>query len=91
MNPNKLNGKKVVGSDGYVIGEVDGIDVDLTTWQAPGLYLSLTDDATVELGYKKPFMSRIVICLPTKLVKAIGEVITLNESLKRPQGYCGKS
>jgi sporulation protein YlmC with PRC-barrel domain len=82
MNPNKLNGKKVVGSEGYIIGEVDGIDVDTDKWQATALYVSLTDDTTVELGFKKPFMSRIVVCLPTKTVKAIGEVITLKESLK---------
>ena len=82
MNPNKLNGKKVVGSEGYIIGEVEGINVDTNTWKAIGLYVGLTDDTTVELGFKKPFMSGIVVCLPTKAVKAIGEVITLSESLK---------
>ncbi len=82
MNPTKLNGKKVVDSEGYILGEVDGVDVDLTTWQTTGLYVSLSDDAIVELGFKKPFLSRIVISMPTKVVKAIGEVITLSEPLK---------
>ena len=82
LNPTKLNGKKVVDSEGYILGEVDGVDVDTTTWQAPGLYVSLSDDAVVNLGFKKPFLSRIVICMPTKVVKAIGEVVTLTEPLK---------
>ncbi len=82
MNPTKLNGKKVVDAEGYILGEVDGVDVDLVTWQATGLYVSLSDDAIVELGFKKPFLSKIVISMPTKIVKAIGEVITLSESLK---------
>ena len=82
MNPTKINGKKVVDSEGYILGEVDGIDVDLTTWQATGLYVSLSDGAIVELGFKKPFLSSIAISMPTKIVKAIGEVITLSEPLK---------
>ncbi|MFB3888520.1 MAG: PRC-barrel domain-containing protein [Candidatus Bathyarchaeia archaeon] len=82
MNPNKLNGKKVVGSDGHVVGEVEGMDVDLNTWQATGLLLVLTDDATVELGFKKPLLSKVTVSMPTRIIKAIGEVINLGEPLK---------
>jgi sporulation protein YlmC with PRC-barrel domain len=82
VNPSKLNGKKVVDSEGYILGEVDGVDVDLNSWSATGLFVSLSDDATVELGFKKPFLSSIVISMPTKIVKAVGEVITVTESLK---------
>jgi sporulation protein YlmC with PRC-barrel domain len=82
MNPSILDGKKVVGSEGYILGEVDGVDVDLDSWQANAFYVNLSDDATSELKFKKPFLSKITVCLPTQLVKAVGEVITLKEPIR---------
>jgi sporulation protein YlmC with PRC-barrel domain len=82
LNPALLNGKKVVGTEGYILGEVDGIDVNLNTWQANAFYVSLSDEATAELGLKKPFLSKITVCLPTQLVEAVGEVITLKEPIR---------
>ena len=82
MNPSLLDGKKVVGSEGYILGEVEGINIDLNTWQANTFFVSLSDEAAAELGVKKPFLSKITVCLPTQLVEAIGEVITLKEPIR---------
>jgi sporulation protein YlmC with PRC-barrel domain len=82
MNPNLLKGKKVVGTEGYILGEVDGVDIDLNTWQATVFYVSLSDETTAELSFKKPFLRKIVVCLPTQLIKAVGDVITLNEPIR---------
>ena len=82
MNPTLFDGKKVVGSEGYILGEVEGVDIDLNSWQANAFYVSLSDEAAAELGLKKSFMSKITVCLPTKLVKAVGEVITLKEPIR---------
>ena len=82
MNPSSLDGKKVFGSEGYILGEVDGIDVNLNTWQANALYVSLSDEAAKELKFEKPFLSKITICLPIWLVKAVGEIITLKEPIR---------
>jgi sporulation protein YlmC with PRC-barrel domain len=85
LDPSILNGKKVVGNDGNVLGEVDGIDFDLDNWKANALYVSLNDEATAELRLKKSFLGKIVLCLPTKLVEAVGEVITLKEPIRNLQ------
>ena len=77
MNPSILDGKKVIGSEGYILGEVDGVDIDLNSWQANAFYVSLSDEAIAEFRLKKPFLSKITVCLSTKLVKAVGDVITL--------------
>lgn len=82
MNPSLLDGKRVVGTEGYILGEVDGVDIDLNTWQANAFYVSLSDEAIAELGFKKQFLSKITVCLPTQLVKAVGEVITLKEPIR---------
>ena len=77
-----LNGKKVVGTEGNILGEVDGIDIDLSIWQATAFYVSLSDEATKNLRFKKPFISKIRVCLPTNFVKAVGDVITLKEPIR---------
>jgi sporulation protein YlmC with PRC-barrel domain len=82
VNPAILNGKRVIGTEGNILGEVDGIYIDLNIWKATAFYVSLSNEATANLGYKKPFLSKIIICLPTQLVQAIGEVITLKEPLR---------
>ena len=82
MNPSLLDGKKVVGTEGYILGEVDGIDIDLNTWRANAFFVSLSDEAASELGFNKSFLSKITVCLPTQLVKAVGEVITLKEPIR---------
>ena len=51
---------------------MDGVDIDINTWRASTFFVSLSDEAISELGFKKPFISKVTICLPTKLVKAVG-------------------
>jgi len=82
VNPSLLNGKEVVGTEGYILGEVDGVDIDLNTWQVNAFYVSLNDNATAELGFKKMLLSKIKVCLPTQLVKSVGDVITLKEPIR---------
>jgi sporulation protein YlmC with PRC-barrel domain len=84
MNPNLLKGKKVVGTEGYILGEVDGLDVDPNTWQAAAFYVSLSEEAIEELDFKKPFLRKIVICLSTQLIKEVGgDVVTLTEPIRK--------
>jgi sporulation protein YlmC with PRC-barrel domain len=82
VDPILLDGKKVVGTGGYILGEVDGVDIDLNTWQVNAFYVSLSDEASAELRFKKQFLSKITVCLPTQLVKAVGDVITLREPIR---------
>jgi len=82
LNPDILNGKKVVDTEGNMLGEVDGIGIDLDHWQATAFYVGLDDEATVNLAYKKPFLSKITVCLPTQLVKTVGKVIILKEPIR---------
>jgi sporulation protein YlmC with PRC-barrel domain len=81
MDPSILNGKKVIGAQGFILGEVEGVDVNSSTWQATTLHVSLSDEATAGFGLKKPFMSKITVCLSTQIIKSLGDVITLNEPL----------
>ncbi len=80
-------GRKVIGANAYTLGEAHGADVDTDKWQITHLHVSLTDEATRELGFKKPFLGAVVICLPVNLIQAIGDVITLNKSIQELRSF----
>ena len=81
MNPSRLNGMKVFGAEGFVLGEVEGVDVDLNAWKVSTLHVSLNDEAVAGFGLDKPFMSKITVCLPIKIVKSVGDAVFLNKSV----------
>jgi len=78
----KLIGKKVIGANAYTLGEVTGADVDVEKWLITHLHVSLTEDATRELGFRKPFLGSVIVCLPINLIQATGDIISLNKSVK---------
>jgi sporulation protein YlmC with PRC-barrel domain len=82
MNPIVLKGKKVVGTEGYILGEMNDLHVDFNTWQATAFYVILSNEAAAELNFKKPFLRRIIVCLPTELIEAVGDVITLTAPVR---------
>ena len=88
----KITGKKVIGAKGSIIGEVEGADLDVATWKITGLQVGLTNDAAVEAGFKRPMLSQIVIVVPSTLISAVGDVVTLTaqvENLKDLVKYLG--
>jgi len=82
LNPNLLRGKKVVGSEGYILGEMNDLHVDFDEWQATAFYIMLSDEATAELKLKKPFLRKVVVCLPIDLIDAVGDVVTLKAPVR---------
>jgi len=81
VSVSKLIGKKVIGANAYVLGEVTGADVDTEKWQMTHLHVSLTDDAARELGFRKPFLGSVIVCLPINLIQATGDIISLSKSI----------
>ena len=71
----------MVGANAYVLGEVSGAGVDTEKWQITHLHVSPTDEATRELGFRKPLLGSVIACLPINIIQAIGDVISLNKSI----------
>ena len=82
MNPNLLRGKKIVGPEGYILGEMNDLHVDFNNWQATAFYVILSDEATAELNLKKPLLRRVIVSLPIDIIEAVGDVITLKAPIR---------
>jgi sporulation protein YlmC with PRC-barrel domain len=81
VSVSKLNGEKVIGANAYKPGEITGTDVDTGKGQITHLHVGLTDEATRELGFKKPLSGSVIVCLPIDIIQATGDVISLNKSV----------
>ena len=79
----KLNGMKIITTDDYTVGKVDEAEIDTGLWHITHLHVALTNDTTKELGYRKPILGHLTICLPVNIIKSTGEVITLNKQLEQ--------
>jgi hypothetical protein len=77
----QLNWKKVVTSDGVTIGESQGGEVD-KNWLVTHVHVGLNDTTLKEFGVKKPFLGRVLICLPTDFIENVDSTVTLKKSLQ---------
>jgi sporulation protein YlmC with PRC-barrel domain len=82
MKVSKLNGMKVITANAYTLGEVEGAHVNTNTWKIVNLDISLTKETVKELGFKKPMLGSLIVCLPISEVKEVGDVITLEHTLQ---------
>ncbi|MCW3996588.1 MAG: hypothetical protein NWE98_10645 [Candidatus Bathyarchaeota archaeon] len=67
----RLFWKRAFTSDDVLLGEVESADVDVNTWQVTNFFVGLTDEASKLMGFKHPYLGKIVVCLPVSTVKSI--------------------
>ena len=73
--------KKAFTSDAFLLGEVESAELDLNTWQITSFYIGLTDEATKALGFKRPYLGKVVVCLPVSAIKSIRDTAILNQTI----------
>jgi sporulation protein YlmC with PRC-barrel domain len=76
-----LSGKQVITSNACNLGEVEGVQADIKTWQITHIDVDLTKEAANELNFKKPMFGSVMICVPVTAINEVGDVITLNTTL----------
>ena len=69
----------VITKDSFSIGEISEANMD-EDWRITHIQVKLTKEATKELGFKKPLLGHVTICLPVYYVKGVGDVVTLSRS-----------
>ena len=82
MKFSKIDGMKIFSSDAFIVGEISGAEIHTKEWEITHLYIELSDEASTKLGYKKPFIGHITLCIPVSYIKTVGDVLTLNRTLQ---------
>ena len=76
-----LNGKQVITSEAHVLGEIEGVELDISNWTVTHLHISLLKNNVEKFNFKKPIFGSVSVCLPITTIKAVGDVISLKESI----------
>jgi sporulation protein YlmC with PRC-barrel domain len=77
----RLFWKKAFTSDAVLLGEVESAELDMNTWQVTNFYVGLTDEATKKLGFKRPYLGKVVVCLPVSAIKSFKDTALLNKTV----------
>ena len=78
----RLFWKKAYTSDEVLLGEVESAELDMNTWQIRNFYIGLTDEATKTLGFKRPVLGKVVVCLPVSAIKSYQDKAILNQTME---------
>lgn len=73
-----LSGKKVIASDGTLIGTIDCMEVDFDKWIVSSLKIKLDKTAYAALGIKKGVFAKKASGILTSHIKGTGEMIMLS-------------
>jgi sporulation protein YlmC with PRC-barrel domain len=71
--------KKVMGTQGTIVGEVEGVTFEPGSWQVNSLVMKMDNNIAKEFGIKKTFGS-IRVSLPVSNIKAVTDLVMLNIS-----------
>jgi sporulation protein YlmC with PRC-barrel domain len=82
MKAANLTGKQVITSEAQVLGEIEDVEIDSSTWTVTHLHVSLLKNNVKKLNFKKPLFGSVTVCLPINVIKAVGDVISLNKSIE---------
>ncbi len=77
MRARELIGKGVVTTDGFLLGKVSDLIIDLGEWRVVELVVSLSGQAARQLSLKK-FIGSPKVALPVGHVSGIRDVISLS-------------
>jgi sporulation protein YlmC with PRC-barrel domain len=75
----ELKWKKVITTDAFEVGKVSEAEMD-KNWTITHVHIELSKEATNELGFKKPVLGHVTICMPVNLIQGFGDVVTLNKA-----------
>jgi len=73
--------KKAYSADAFLLGDIESAEVDMNNWQVTNFYVGLTDEATKSLGFKRPFLGKVVVCLPVSTIKTVQDTAILNKTM----------
>ncbi len=78
----RLFWKKAFTKDNLELGEINSAELDMSNWQIINLYVNLSDEASRAFGFTRPYLGRVMVCLPVSTVESIKDVAILNKTLE---------
>ena len=77
----QLINSRVMGVEGFEIGEIKDFEIQIGTWEITGLVIALSEESMKEIGLKKRILTPRA-CIPISAISNSSDKILLNKTLK---------
>ena len=77
----RLFWKPAYTSDGFMLGEVQSAELDMSNWQIINLFVTLSEEASKKMGFKHPYLGKVMVCLPVSAVESVSDKAVLNKTM----------
>ena len=77
IEDDRIRGKKVITSDGRTIGEVIGLEIDITDWKVKWIDVKLLRDVLDGLRVKKPLFGTLTVRFSPERMKSVTDNVVL--------------
>jgi sporulation protein YlmC with PRC-barrel domain len=78
----RLFWKPAITSDGFMLGEVQSAELDMSNWQIFNLFVALSEEASKKMGFKHPYLGKVIVCLPVSAVESAQDKVILNKTIE---------
>jgi sporulation protein YlmC with PRC-barrel domain len=63
-----------------MLGEVQSAELDMSNWQIMNLFVALSEEASKKMGFKHPYLGKVIVCLPVSTVESASDKVILNKT-----------
>lgn len=81
-----IRGRTVIDSMGRVLGQVEGLVVDVGSWQVRAVRVKLQKDVSDKLGEPRGTFRSAVIDVPAEAVTGVGDTVVLDRPVEHLAG-----
>jgi len=81
-----LEKREVITTDGRIIGDLTGAQIDVSTWRVPYIVVEVNKDVADAINVKKPVLRTAKANVPVDLVRTIADTVQLNVDLDGLRG-----
>lgn len=82
LNERQIISRRVLTQDGYELGQVEGMNVDVTSWRVESLSVKLRRDVLGELQMKRPMFGSQSVRVTVDEVAGVGDTLVLKHNLR---------
>ena len=81
MRSGELIGKRVIGGQAQILGRIEEVEFDTTTWKITAIIMKLERTLVEDMGFEKPrIMGNVKVSLPIEVVNAVSDFVSLKRS-----------
>jgi sporulation protein YlmC with PRC-barrel domain len=78
LSDENVRGRKIIGADGQMIGEITGLLLDTEAWTVESLHVKLRGDVADQVGAVRSVFRAGTLEIPVRLIQSAGDAVVLS-------------